>query len=162
VFGQDFDEIATTLKRDAAACRQLAARARTHVREERPRFAVDKARGLALANAFFTASRSGDMSALGAMLADDVSIHSDGGGKRTATPAVIRGQDHVIKLHKGLAVLYGKYGSTLVRTVFINGLPGFVTLEADGEYQTTAFDIEDGAIRAIYVMRNPDKLKHWH
>jgi RNA polymerase sigma-70 factor (ECF subfamily) len=162
VFGQDFDEIATTLKRDAAACRQLAARARTHVREAKPRFAVDKQRGLELANAFFAASRSGDMSALGAMLADDVSVHSDGGGKRNATPDVIRGQDHVLKLHRGLAVLYRKYGSTLVRTVFINGLPGFVTMEADGEYQTTAFDIEDGAIKAIYVMRNPDKLKHWH
>jgi RNA polymerase sigma-70 factor (ECF subfamily) len=162
VFGQDFDEVANTLQRDTAACRQLAARARMHVREARPRFAVDKQRGLDLANAFFAASRSGDMSALGAMLADDVSIHSDGGGKRNAAPDVIRGQDHVIKLHKGLAVLYGKHGSTLVRTVFINGLPGFVTMEADGEYQTTAFDIEDGAIKAIYVMRNPDKLKHLH
>jgi RNA polymerase sigma-70 factor (ECF subfamily) len=162
VFGQDFDEIGRTLDRDAAACRQLAARARTHVREARPRFAVDKARGLELANAFFVASRSGDMSVLGAMLAQDVSLHSDGGGKRNAALQVIAGHDHVMKVHKALAVLFGKYGSSLVRTVFINGLPGFVTMEADGEYQTTAFDIEDGAIKAIYVMRNPDKLKHLH
>lgn len=162
VFGQDFDEVAKTLKRDAAACRQLAARARSHVREARPRFAVDKAHGMALANAFFAASRSGDMSALGAMLADDVSLHADGGGKRNAAPDVIMGRDHVMKLHRALSVLYGKYESRLVRTVFINGLPGFVTMEADGEYQTTAFDIEDGAIKAIYVMRNPDKLRHLH
>ena len=53
-------------------------------------------------------------------------------------------------------------GSTLVRTCFINGLPGFVTLEGDGELQTTALDMEDGKIRAIYVMRNPDKLRHLH
>lgn len=162
VFGQDFEEIARTLDRDSAACRQLAARARTHVREARPRFEVDKTRGLEIANAFFAASRSGDMSALGAMLAQDVSLHSDGGGKRNAAPAVILGRDHVLKVHKGLAVLFGKHGSQLVRAVFINGLPGFVTLEADGEYQTTAFDIEQGAIKAIYVMRNPDKLKHLH
>jgi RNA polymerase sigma-70 factor (ECF subfamily) len=162
VFGQDFDEVAKTLKRDAAACRQLAARARTHVRDARPRFALDKARGLEIANAFFAASRSGDMSALGVLLADDVSLHSDGGGKRNAAPAIISSRDHVVKMHRALAVFYGKNGSTLVRTVFINGLPGFVTMEADGEYQTTAFDIEGGAIKAIYVVRNPDKLKHLH
>ncbi|MFP4906027.1 RNA polymerase sigma factor SigJ, partial [Paraburkholderia sp. BR14261] len=79
VFGLEFDEVAATIGRESAACRQLAARARTHVREARPRFHVEKARGLELAQAFFAASRSGDMSALGAMLADDVSLHADGG-----------------------------------------------------------------------------------
>src|ERR1700684_2703251 len=76
VFGVEFDEVAATIGRDAAACRQLAARARTHVRETRPRFDVDKKRGLELAEAFFAASRSGDMTKLGAMLAADVSVHS--------------------------------------------------------------------------------------
>ncbi|MBO9671381.1 MAG: sigma-70 family RNA polymerase sigma factor [Sphingobium sp.] len=162
VFGQDFEEIARTLDRDAAACRQLATRARTHVREARPRFAVDKQHGLDIANAFFAASRSGDMTALGAMLAQDVSFHADGGGKRSAAPGIIAGRDHIIKLQRALAVLFKKHGSALVRSVYINGLPGFVTLEADGEYQTTAFDIEDGLIKAIYIVRNPDKLKHLH
>ncbi|MBO9575880.1 MAG: sigma-70 family RNA polymerase sigma factor [Sphingobium sp.] len=162
VFGQDFEEVAKTLGRDAAACRQLASRARTHVREARPRFAVDKQRGLDIANAFFTASRSGDMTALGAMLAADASLHADGGGKRSAAPQVILGRDHILKVQRGLAVLFAKHGSSLVRSVYINGLPGFVTLEADGEYQTTAFDIEDGEIKAIYIVRNPDKLKHLH
>jgi RNA polymerase sigma-70 factor (ECF subfamily) len=162
VFGVGFDEIAGTIGRDAAACRQLAARARAHVREARPRFQVGKQHGLAIADAFFAASRSGDMSALGALLAADVSIHSDGGGKRTAAPEVILGLDHVMKLHKALGVLYRKYRSTLVRTAMINGLPGFVTREADGELQTTALQIEDGKVAAIYVMRNPDKLRHLH
>jgi RNA polymerase sigma-70 factor (ECF subfamily) len=67
VFGLGFEEVAKTIRRDAAACRQLAARARTHVREARPRFQVDKQRGIALAEAFFAASRSGDMQAPGAM-----------------------------------------------------------------------------------------------
>ena len=68
----------------------------------------------------------------------------------------------MLKLHRSLAVLMMKYGSTLVHTGMINGLPGFVTREADGELQTTALEIEDGKITAIYVMRNPDKLKHMH
>jgi RNA polymerase sigma-70 factor (ECF subfamily) len=162
VFGLGFEEVAATIRRDAAACRQLAARARTHVREARPRFPVEKQRGLEIAGAFFAASRGGDMTALGAMLAADVSIHSDGGGKRPAAPQPILGFAHVMKVHKGLAVLFARHGSQLVRTALINGLPGFVTREADGELQTTALDITDGKINAIYVMRNPDKLRHLH
>jgi RNA polymerase sigma-70 factor (ECF subfamily) len=162
VFGLEFEEVAATIKRDAAACRQLAARARTHVREARPRFQVEKQRGLELAGAFFTASRSGDMKALGAMLAADVSVHADGGGKRPAAVQPIFGFDAVMKVHEFLADLFRKGGSKLVRAGFINGLPGFVTLEADGELQTTALDIENGKVAAIYVVRNPDKLRHLH
>lgn len=162
VFGVSFDEIGRTLERDPAACRQLAARARAHVREARPRFEVEKQRGLELAEAFFAASRSGDMTALSGILANEVSLHSDGGGKRPAAVEPIWGFSHVMKVHKALGVLFRKHGSTLVRTGFINGLPGFVTREADGELQTTALEIEDGKVAAIYVMRNPDKLRHLH
>ena len=162
VFGLRFEEVAATIQRDAAACRQLAARARTHVREARPRFQVEKQHGLELAEAFFSASRSGDMKALGDMLAADVSVHSDGGGKRPAAMRPISGFDAVMKVQRALAELFSKNPSQLVRTGFVNGLPGFVTLEADGELQTTALDIEDGKIAAIYIVRNPDKLKHLH
>ncbi|HEU5020037.1 MAG TPA: sigma-70 family RNA polymerase sigma factor [Pseudolabrys sp.] len=162
VFGLEFEEVATTIERDPATCRQLAARARTHVREARPRFQVEKQRGLELAEAFFAASRSGDMTALGAMLAADVSVHSDGGGKRPAAMQPIVGFDAVMKVHELLAAHFRKNDSKLVRAGFVNGLPGFVTLEADGELQTTALEIEDGKIAAIYVVRNPDKLKHLH
>jgi len=65
-------------------------------------------------------------------------------------------------VQKALAVLFRKRGSDLVRTGFINGLPGFVTREADGMLQTTALEIEEDRITAIYVMRNPDKLRHLH
>jgi RNA polymerase sigma-70 factor, ECF subfamily len=162
VFGLGFEEVAATIQRDAGACRQLAARARTHVREARPRFQVEKQRGLELANAFFTASRSGDMKALGAMLAADVSIYADGGGKRPAATQPILGFDAVMEVHESLAALFRKNGSRLIRAGFINGLPGFLTLEADGELQTTALEIEDEKIAAIYVMRNPEKLRHLH
>lgn len=162
VFGLAFEEVAATVGRDAAACRQLAARARMHVRGARPRFQMDKQHGLELAEAFFTASRSGDMNALGAMLAADVSAHADGGGKRRALLHPIVGFDAVMKAHHALAAHFQKNASKLIRAGFINGLPGFVTLEADGELQTTALDIEDGKIAAIYVVRNPDKLRHLH
>jgi RNA polymerase sigma-70 factor (ECF subfamily) len=162
VFGLGFEEVAAAIERDAVACRQLAARARTHVRQARPRFKMEKQRGLALAEAFFAASRSGDMKALGAMLAADVSLHADGGGKRPAATEPVFGFDAVMKVHEYLAALFRKIGSKLVRTGFVNGLPGFITLEADGELSTTALEIEDGMVAAIYVVRNPDKLRHLH
>src|SRR5688572_28578473 len=84
VFGVEFDEIADTLGRERATVRQLAVRARTNLRAERPPYVLSKRRGMEIASAFFTASRNGDMQALQAMLAADVSVHSDGGGKRPA------------------------------------------------------------------------------
>jgi len=158
VFGLGFEEVAETIQRDPATCRQLAARARTHVREARPRFQMEKQRGLALAEAFFVASRSGDMNALGALLAADVSLHADGGGKRPAATEPVLGFDAFVKLYER----FPKNVSKLVRVGFINGLPGFISLEGDGEIQTTAVEIEAGKIAAIYVVRNPDKLKHLH
>ena len=162
VFGLSFEEVAATIEREPAACRQLAGRARIHVREARPRFQVEKQRGLAIAEAFFAASRSGDMAALGAMLAADVSFHADGGGKRPAARRPIFGFNRVIRLHEALSALFKRFGSQLVRIGFVNALPGFVTREADGELQTTALQVEDGKIAAIYVVRNPDKLRHLH
>jgi RNA polymerase sigma-70 factor (ECF subfamily) len=67
-----------------------------------------------------------------------------------------------MKVHQALADLFRRNGAKLVRAGFVNGLPGFISLEADGELQTTALEIEDGRITAIYVMRNPDKLRHLH
>lgn len=162
VFGLGFEEVAATIQRDPATCRQLASRARTHVREARPRFQVEKQHGLELAEAFFAASRSGDMKTLGNMLAADVSIHADGGGKRPAFLQPIVGFDAVMNLWEKLAVVFKHNESKLVRAGFVNGLPGFITLEADGEIQTTALEIEDGKVAAIYVTRNPDKLRHLH
>jgi RNA polymerase sigma-70 factor (ECF subfamily) len=162
VFGLEFEEVASAIQRDSAACRQLAARARSHVRDARPRFKVERERGLEIAEAFFNASRSGNIKALGAMLTADVSAHADGGGKRPAASEPLFGVDAVMRQYEMVATWLQENSSTLVRFGFVNGLPGFVTREADGELQTTALDIEDGKIAAIYVMRNPDKLKHLH
>jgi len=98
------------------------------------------------------------MNALGALLAADVSLHADGGGKRPAATEPVLGFDAFVKLYER----FPKNVSKLVRVGFINGLPGFISLEGDGEIQTTAVEIEAGKIAAIYVVRNPDKLKHLH
>ncbi len=98
----------------------------------------------------------------GSKLAADVSVHADGGGKRPAAMQPIVGYDAVMKVHDHLAARFLKDGSKLVRAGFVNGLPGFITLEADGELQTTALEIEDGKVAAIYIVRNPDKLRHLH
>ena len=160
VFGESFDDIADSLGRDAAACRQLASRARAHVRSEKPRFPVDRAHGMAIAEAFFAATREGEISRLGAILAEDVSLHSDGGGKRPAVARVMHGADEVARTFAALGRLARGRTGELIRYAYVNGLPGFVTREADGVLQTTALLIEDGRISAIYVMRNPDKLRH--
>jgi RNA polymerase sigma-70 factor (ECF subfamily) len=161
VFGVGFDEIAGTVGREPATCRQLASRARSHVRAARPRFKMPKEHGLEIAAAFFTASRQGDMQKLQALLAADVSVQSDGGGKKPAALRPIVGIDEVMKLQVALARAFAeKTMSRIVRYGFINGLPGFVTVEHGDTLQTTALQIDDGKIVGIYITRNPDKLRH--
>lgn len=159
VFDASFDEVAETLDRDPAACRQLASRAREHVRAARPRFPIAREHGLAIVTAFYDASRGGDMQALRSLLAADVVMHSDGGGKRSAALRPLQGIDDVMKVQTSIARFANRETSRVLRYGLIDGLPGFVSMELDG-IQTTAFDIEDGRIRGIYVMRNPDKLRH--
>ncbi|WP_084583345.1 sigma-70 family RNA polymerase sigma factor [Sphingomonas azotifigens] len=160
VFDESFETVAESLGREPAACRQLAARARDHLRAERPRFPVERGHGMAIAEAFFAASRGGDVARLGAMLAADASLHSDGGGKRPAAGRVMRGASEVTRSFAAIARLMRGQTGTLLRYAYVNGLPGFVTREPDGLLQTTALLIDGGKIRAIYVMRNPDKLRH--
>lgn len=159
VFGESFDDIAVLIGRDAAACRQLASRARSHVRKDRPRYPVAREEGLEIAAAFFQASRGEGTAQLGALLSQEVRFHSDGGGKRPAASRILQGAREVLRGLSAISRLRAGVPE-LVRYAFINGLPGYVTREPDGMLQTTAFLIEDGQIRAIYVMRNPDKLRH--
>jgi RNA polymerase sigma-70 factor (ECF subfamily) len=160
VFGESFEDIAESLGRDPAACRQLASRAREHVRAERPRFPIERAHGLEIAQAFFAASRGGEIGRLGEMLAHDVSLYSDGGGKRPAAARVMVGLDEVTRTFAAIGRLMRGQAGTLIRYAYVNGLPGFVTREPDGLLQTTALLIEGDKVQAVYVMRNPDKLQH--
>lgn len=160
VFGLGFAEIAETIGRDESACRQLAHRARGHIRASRPRFAVNRDQGQRLAEAFFEASRSGDMQRLRTLLAEEVVAWSDGGGKVPASAYPLNGIEAVMNRHEALAEAFAQSPSRLVCYAFVNGLPGFVTLEAGAVFQTTALQCGAGKITDIYVVRNPDKLRH--
>ena len=157
VFGLDFAEVSRALGRSEAACRQLGARAREHIAAGRPRFPASSEDGRRLASAFHKALLSGDAEALAQMLAHDVVLYSDGGGRRPAAKRPLIGIDDVMRFQTAIAGVIA--GMTPVRYGFINGLPGFITVERDG-VQTTAFEIADGKIAGVYVMRNPEKLRH--
>ncbi len=111
VFGQDFDEVAQTIDRDVAACRQLASRAREHVRAAKPRFPVSHQQGADIAKAFFNASRSGEVGPLQALLAKDVILYSDGGGKRLAALNPIYGDLNVARFFASVAQKAGSTGA---------------------------------------------------
>jgi RNA polymerase sigma-70 factor, ECF subfamily len=100
------------------------------------------------------------MQRLRSLLAEDVTVYADGGGKVRAALEPIVGIDAVLQVHATLAPIFAAHMSRLVRYGFINGLPGFVTIEQGYTLQTTALQIDDGRIVAIYVTRNPDKLRH--
>lgn len=159
VFGVPLSEVAVTLDRDPAAVRQLAARARRHVRAARPRYPVAREEGDRIAAAFFAATQSGDTASLRAILSETVVLQSDGGGKVLAFRNPILGLEKVLRLYRGLRRKGLPQEARLIRPVWIDGLPGYVTLERGQLLQTTAFAIEDGRITNIYITRNPDKLR---
>lgn len=159
VFGVSLPEVATTLDRDATAVRQLAVRARKHVQEARPRFPLAREEGDRIAKAFFVASSQGDLNGLRALLAASVVLKADGGGKAHAFLKPIVGLDRVLRLFAGLYRKLTREPAILVKWIWIDGLPGYVSYERDGALQTTALAIEDGRIAAIYITRNPDKLQ---
>jgi len=160
VFGMDFEEVALAIDREAAACRKLASRARAHIVDARPRFAIGREQGLKFAAAFFTASRTGDMAALRTMLSEEVVAYADGGGKVPASRQPLIGLDAVMRRHEQMARGFRVQPSQLIRYALIDGLPGFVTMEGGNVVQTTALHIERDKVIAIYCTRNPDKLQH--
>ena len=167
VFDYSFSQVADTLERNEAACRQLASRARTRVREARPAGATPMRAGSSsvdtkhaeLVLAFITAARSGDVATLTRMLASDARVVTDGGGKATAALNVIEGAERAAAFLAG-AVRKGWTDDLTVAFDTINGLPGLIVSGAHGLVQTTAFEIDGDLVRAIYVVRNPDKLRH--
>jgi len=160
VFGLDFAEVGRALDRGEATCRQLAARARQHIEDGRPRFPASPEDGYRLAAAFQKAAVSGDAQALMQVLADDAVLYSDGGGKRAAALNPIRGVDKIMRFLAGIARKNPSLAVSRARPALVNGLAGFVLREEDGSINTLAFEHRDGRITAIYVVRNPEKLQH--
>ena len=165
VFDCSFGEVASALGRSEAACRQLASRARANVREARPQ-TTSPVRDLSepsnhqqLVSAFVAAARSGDVQALMGMLAQDVRLTTDGGGKVPAALNAIEGADRTARFVVGV-VSKGMPEGSIVRPVQINGLPGLIVYRPDGSLQSVAFEIVDNLVRAIYTVGNPEKLSH--
>ncbi len=159
VFETPLAEVAATLGREPAAVRQLASRARRHLQDARPRFNVSADEAERIARAFYAASSSGDVAALTGILADEVAIYSDGGGKVIAFRNVIRGVARALRLFQGVA-RKSAYEPRFLRPVMIDGLPGFVSIDRGHVLQTTALEVRDGKVAAVYIVRNPDKLRH--
>jgi RNA polymerase sigma-70 factor (ECF subfamily) len=159
VFDVEFGEIADLIGRNEEACRQLAARARTHVRAGRPRFAVPPDVGATIVAAFAAATQSGDVDVLARLLARDAVLHSDGGGRKNAALRPIFGRDRIVRLLTGVTRKF-REPIAAARVALVNGLPGLIISFDDGSLQTMAFEIVGQEISAIYVVRNPDKLGH--
>ena len=160
VFGFGFGEIASTLGRSEAACRQLAVRARRHMDAGRPRFEADRRERDELAARFFDALREGDVEGLRGLLAADVQLVGDGGGKAPQLARSIIGAGNVARVLASIFPWLVRIEVTLEPRE-VNGQPGAIFRDRDGKVlYTLALDVLDGRIQAIRSVINPDKLGH--
>jgi len=160
VFGFDFAEIASAVGRSEAACRQLAVRARRHMDDGRPRFETDRRERETLATRFFDAIRDGDVDELRQLLAADVQMIGDGGGKAPAFAKGVTGVDNVARVLASFFPLLTKIDVGLEPRE-VNGQPGAIVRDRDGKViGTFTLDILDGQVQAIRSVLNPDKLGH--
>ncbi|MDH6450989.1 MULTISPECIES: RNA polymerase sigma-70 factor [unclassified Streptomyces] len=160
VFDFGFPEVASAVGRSEQACRQLASRARRHMAAGRPRFAADRAEREELASRFFDALREGDMDGLRGLLAADVSMVGDGGGKAPQLARAITGAQNVARLLGSVFPRMARAEVTF-EPHELNGQPGAVFRDRDGRVlHTLALDILDGRVRTIRTVINPDKLRH--
>ncbi|MEU4330156.1 RNA polymerase sigma-70 factor [Nonomuraea dietziae] len=160
VFGFGFPEIASAVDRSEAACRQLAVRARRHMDEGRPRFEADRREREELAERFFDAFREGEVAGLRELLAADVHMVSDSGGKAPQWGTGIFGAENVARVLAAIVPPFARIGG-VVEPHEVNGQPGAIFRDRDGKVLNTwTLDILDGRIQAIRTVINPDKLGH--
>ncbi len=154
-----FAEVAQTLGRAEPTVRKLATRAREHVRDAGRRSRTDRKELLRVRDAFLAAIQNDDPAVLQQLLSNDVVFTADGGGKIPAATVPVIGSERVTKLLFGLKELQGWRDIVRIEVVTLNGLPGIVTFNASGVQEVAALEIADGRIAAIYVVRNPEKLR---
>ncbi|MFC8895474.1 RNA polymerase sigma-70 factor [Streptomyces cinereoruber] len=160
VFGFGFDDVASAVGRSQTACRQLLVRARRHMRAGRPRFEADRQERQELATRFFDALREGDVDGLRDLLAADVQLVGDGGGKAPQLARAVTGADGVARLLASVFPLMARVDVTFERHE-VNSRPGAVFRDRDGRVlHTLVLDVLDGRIRTIRSVINPDKLGH--
>ena len=155
-FDLSFDEIVPVVGRDAAACRKLFSRARSHILEERPRFTVDRERHRSLLRSFSEAARSGDTAMLVSLLDENVVFHGDDGGKAVAPKHPVAGAVAVAKFI--IAITRQQPSEMAVEEAEINGEPGNILRVGANPLVAIMIDTDGERIRAIYAIANPEKL----
>jgi RNA polymerase sigma-70 factor (ECF subfamily) len=158
VFELDFDEIARSVGKSEANTRQILARARGRLRDARPRFTASRRESEEIVRRFRDASVTGNLDGLMAVLHADATLVSDGGGKAAAATRPVLGADRIAKFVLGYARKV-HYSASDFELVTVNGAPGLLMRHPIAGTGTYSFDIVDGRIRAIYIVRNPDKLR---
>jgi len=161
VFDYAYGEIADIVGTSEDNARQLASRARRHVEERRPRFEPTRREHEELARRFFAAAQDGDLAALEELLAGDVVLHGDGGGKVPALARSLHGRARVARTLIAWTRHHGRIPGAVLRPVEVNGQPGAVML--DGEERVMGvigLDVAEGRIEAVRSVVNPDKLRH--
>lgn len=155
-FDMDYADLAQALGKSEAACRQLVHRASERVQAQRPRFTVSREAHWRVLEGFARAAQQGDLAGMRALLAEDVELVSDGGGKVRSFAFVMRGAQRLAQLYYAL---FRRLGAAVhYRMVRVNGQPGLARY-VDGQLESVqAFEFEGERIRAIHVQRNPDKL----
>jgi RNA polymerase sigma-70 factor, ECF subfamily len=160
VFGYGYDEIAGAVGKSEPNCRQIFTRARRHVDEGRPRFEASRRQGTELTDRFLAAVSGGDLEGFIEMLAPDVVMYGDGGGKAPAARTPIHGREQVARLLRGLVRQLPRWASE-IRSSQVNGQPGVLAYDHDGNLVgVMALDVLDGQVVAIRSVINPDKLRH--
>ncbi|CAM5551392.1 RNA polymerase sigma-70 factor [Streptomyces canus] len=160
VFDFGFPEVAAAVGRSEAACRQLVSRARRHMAAGRPRFEADREEREELASRFFDALREGDVDGLRGLLAADVSMVGDGGGRAPQLARAVAGAQNVARLLGSVFPRMARIEVTF-EPHELNGQPGAIFYDRDGKVlHTLALDILDGRIQTIRTVINPDKLGH--
>jgi RNA polymerase sigma-70 factor (TIGR02957 family) len=161
VFDYPYDRIAEIVDKSEPNVRQLAARARKHVDEGRVRFDASREQREQLADRFFAAVQEGDMPALEALLAEDVELHGDGGGKAPALARALFGRSRVARTLRNWVRVAPRLGGVDTRRVDVNGQPGAMLLDREGRVLSVmALEIAEGQIQGIRSIVNPDKLSH--
>jgi RNA polymerase sigma-70 factor (ECF subfamily) len=161
VFDYGYGEVAEIVGTSEDNARQLASRARRHVDERRPRFETSREQRDELARRFFAAAQAGDVGSLEALLAHDVELHGDGGGKVPALARSLHGRSRVARTLMAWARQGARLAGATIRPVEVNGQPGGMAVDGHGAViSVMALDIEGGRIQAIRSVVNPDKLAH--
>jgi RNA polymerase sigma-70 factor (TIGR02957 family) len=161
VFDYPYDRIAEIVGKTEANVRQLNVRARRHVDDGRTRFDASRDQREQLADRFFAAASEGDLPALEALLAEDVELHGDGGGKAPALARALFGRSRVARTLRNWARAASRLDAWHVRRVDVNGQPGALLHDRRGRLiAVMALDIADGQIQGIRSIVNPDKLRH--